>query len=410
MIGYIKQTQENKINSPFSGVSGRIQDSLDPSEWLSFTNPPSQGISRFDSRTDNYLKKAIHDHESSLERERALWEYADRHRVESLSVLGKVALNDPDPSVRWSTLWAIQKFGGHQSVGIISRSLKDENPDVRDWANLLLFEVTGQQSIKDNRRFQFDSSNPFDQTLPLCIAGYARTLIPGLGLVQVTLSPKWFESIMGRVMACTLEETFDTDLVVEKRIRDYHPDGTDHYEIYKFSGFSQKITENIKYHTYEANVNHTFYPSGKVEVYDSEISPIENPAGSIQRIAATYTEPILGGPTSRIIRSVRGRYKGFAYVNIGKLLENNQNLELGEAMKVGPGEVQLASVNHRTVGKLANTFLYGSFKGKLSDLNNDGLLDVNTEKCHGTIGGLPDFNHDGIADGDPFDPFFNKIL
>lgn len=407
MLGYLYQKQNEGVESPFSDVTNRISDSLDPSEWLSFTNPPLTNITRFDSRTNEQIKHTIFNNDNALERERAIWELADRERTECLSVLATVASNDPEPSVRWSTLWAIQKFTGRMGVDLLHKSLKDNHPEVRDWANLLLFEITGKSHIVDERKFKFDSANPFDQTLPLCIAGYARTLIPNIGWVQVTLSPKWFESIMGRVMACTCERTFDTDLVIEKRIYDYHPDKTDHYEIYKFRGFTQKIDENIKHHIYEAEVNHTFYPSGKVEVFNPMDTPIENPKGGVQRIAATYTEPWLGGPISRVVKSVRGRYKGAAYVKIDRLLENNKNLKPGEAMKVGPGEVQLASVHHAIIGQLANTYLFGSFKGKLSDLNDDGLLDVNTEPCHGTLDGLPDFDLNNVPDGDPFDPFFN---
>ena len=369
--------------------------SLDPADRLTFVRPPRIGITRFDSRSDAKLQQVMVDHEVALERERAIWEYADRHQGESLDVLTSIARHDADPAVRWSTLWAIQKFTGMESLEVLGTFLEDDHPEVRTWAGLLVREIMGETpaAAVERRPAKFDKSNPFDQTLPLTIAGYARVSLPGGGWVQATLSPQWFEAILGRVMACTRAETFTTDLVIEKRVKAYHADGSNHYEIYPFRGHSQRLSANIHAHYYQSETRHTFYPSGKVE--DTSEDPIDGVIVNIQRGALTEMARVDDGRS--VVASVRGRYIGAAYVNLSRVIANG--------MEIGPGEVQLSSFHHPVAGKLTNTHLFGTFKGKLADLDGDGYLDVNTERCHGTIAGAHDEDLDGVPDRDPFDFF-----
>ena len=80
----------------------------------------------------------------------------------------------------------------------------DDHPEVRDWAALFLRELTEHfVGRREGRELRFDPTNPFDQTMPLVVAGYAQLLVPGLGCFRATLSPLWFESVMGRMMVCT---------------------------------------------------------------------------------------------------------------------------------------------------------------------------------------------------------------
>jgi len=57
---------------------------------------------------------------------------------------------------------------------------------------------------------------------------------------------------------------------------------------------------------------------------------------------------------------------------------------------------------HPVAGPLTNVFLYGTFKGLLSDLNGDGMLDLNTEQCHATAEGELDYHLVGSPNPDPF--------
>lgn len=393
-------------------------ESRDPAERLSFTTPPFEGVTRFDLRSDLALTQVMFGDPDGMEREKAIWEYADRHRAAAMPLLREIAAKDADTSIRWTTLWLMQKVGGSDAADAIAAFTRDDHPEVRDWAGLLVREITGRiDPGMEVRPALFDASNPFDQTLPLQIAGYARTFVPGMGWVQATLSPQWFESIMGRVMACTRAETFDTDLVIEKRIKGYHPDGSDHFEIYGFRGFTFAPAAGLTHHVYECQSRHTFYPSGKLE--DSSIDPIGDVGVVLNRVAMPMfvpsnlpiiperitpreapplrqLPPLRPERTSRIVQSVRGRYMGAAYVNVDRLVANG--------MRIGAGEVQLSSLHHPVVGKLTNTFLFGTFKGKLSDLDGDGLLDINTERCHGTLDAKLDYTLSGTPNPDPFDP------
>jgi hypothetical protein len=390
-----QEAVENTFATANIGLDPELE-SMDPSERLEFSRPSKIGVNRFDTRSDDELRDIALQHVLSIERERAIWESVDRNKINALPLLREVANKDPDPSIRWSTLWAIQKFIGLQAKDVIAESLNDEHPEVRDWAKLLLREMSGVlEGEPDTREAKFDEANLFDQTLPLLIAGYARVLVPEMGWVQATLSPQWFELIMGRVMACTREDTFKSRLIIEKKISEYHPDGTDHFEIFKFRGFTQEIGPDICFHQYEAQARHTFYPSGKVE--DASIKPLDDVIVNIQRGAITARITLPQEPSKKVVQSVRGRYMGPAYVNLDRIMSNS--------MTIGAGEVQLSSLHHPVVGKMTNTFLYGTFKGKLSDLDGDGYLDVNTEPCHGTTDGELDFDLDGIADSDPFDFF-----
>ena len=368
--------------------------SMDPAERIEFTRLSQHRIIRFDKRSDAELIEVALDHESPMERERAIWELGDRSTGETFDFFSRMASKDSDNRVRISTLWLMQKISGDAATGLVLPFLKDDELEVRDWAHLLIREMSGDNSRERSirRPLRTDMSNTFDQTLPLLIAGYARVGIPGLGLIQATLSPLWFESIMGRVMACTCEETFENDLVIEKRIKEYHPDKTDHFEIFKFRGLSQELSPGVFHHTYESQAQHTFYPSGKVEQGPED--PFSDVVTNLARSARTvaFHSDELG---RKVVESVRGRYMGYAYVNLERTLRNG--------LSIGPGEVQLSSPTHAKAGPMTNTFLFGTFKGKLSSLTGDEFLDVNTEPCHGTLDGELDIDLDGLPDRDPFD-------
>ncbi len=389
--------------------------SMDPAERLEFSRAPSEGIGRFDTRNDAELKSVMFDHADQIERERAAWEFGDRHKQDAVQSVSEVAAHDPDRAVRWGALWLLQKIGDNRAADALAPFLADEDIEVRDWAQLLTREITGQEMPdRIERPTIYDPENPFDQTLPLTIAGYARTHVPGMGWVQATLSPQWFEAILGRVMACTCRDTFDKDLVIEKRMKSYHPDGSDHYEIYKFRGSTFNPAPDITHHVYECVSTHTFYPSGKVE--DTSVAPIDDVNVILNRVATPLAVPVrmpvipLAPPRprqsaepsrkeapTRYVQSVRGRYMGAAFVNVERLLN--------QGMRIGPGEVQLSSLHHPIVGSMTNTHLFGTFKGKISDLSGDGLLDINTERCHGTVKGELDYALTGTPNPDPYDPY-----
>jgi hypothetical protein len=357
--------------------------------------PKPDQIRRFDARPDRFLREIITNHPVALERERALWEYADRMRSDSVPLLQVVARRDTEPVVRCSALWVIRKVAAIGTAEAITPSLNDDHPEVRDWAALFLRELHATHiGPGEKRGLRFDATNPFDQTMPLVVAGYAQVLIPGLGCFRATLSPLWFESIMGRMMACTRADAFKTGLILEKRLARYHPDGSHHYQIFRFRGFTRDLGPGVCHHRYEALARHTFYPSGKIE--DTSQPALDDVVVFLRRSATTIRVPFPHDPSRTVVSSVRGRLMGAAFVNVQRILS--------QGMQIGPGEVQVVNYDHPVLRSLTNTFLFCTFRGKLSDLDGDGYLDVNTERCHSTVSGELDQDLDGIPDYDPYDP------
>lgn len=360
--------------------------SQDPADHIEFSRHVSDRLLRFDGRTDAQLLDESYSNHSPMERERAIWEYAYRDLSSRGSEIAQFARREPDARVVVSALWLLQKSGSSKLVEELTFHAQGEDVEICDWSHLLLREVLGGRGdLGPSRPAMFDPSNRFDQTLPLMIAGHARTMAPGMGWVEATLSPLWFEHIVGRVMACTNRATFRSDLLIEKRLAGYYSNGSDHVETYPFRGFTFDVGEGITEHYYESQARHAFYPSGKVG--DCSIPPI----GDVDVILARKAVPVVvparqpiipvrrGTTNSSVaiprdyVESVRGRYMGTAFVNLERIIRNG--------MAIGPGEVQLSSIHHPIVGPMTNTFLFGSFKGKLSDLDGDGFLDINTEHC-----------------------------
>lgn len=382
------------------------QSFQDIAERFRFGAPAGSQLVNFDNRSDAELLKVAAQHPVALERERALWEYAHRNEQAALSVLAKHLKAEPDPSVRWNLLWLLVKCGDSAVVPILQEALQDENSEVRDWATLFLEEVTGDEYPAIYNAIEYHNDRVFDQTLPLQIAGFADVHMPGMGWVQARLAPQWFASLLGRVMACTNTDTFMTDLVIEKELVGYHEDGSNHYETFMFRGASYPLNETVTQHIYESNTMRPFYRSGKVKEGEPILKPVAltRAAGTDRlrprALAAMDMHAADGGEDERgrrlrdvgIVRSVRGRFWGWAYTDINRYLATGT---------VEPGTVQLISTADPVVGKMANTVIYGTFRGKLGDLNNDGQLDVNLIPCHGTVDGELDLNCDGIADEDP---------
>ncbi|OOO17865.1 PBS lyase [Rhizobium sophoriradicis] len=377
--------------------------SNDPAENVTFDSLSAQYL-RFDTRDDQALLQAIEDDTSPLERERAMWEYADRHGQESIAYLLNRMRAEIDNDIRQGLLWLIQKTLSMDDIHEIGAYCKDKDAEVADWACLLFREMTGKDLRPAERRIAVSDDNPFDQTLPLRIAGYAIATVPSVGLVRVVLSPLWFEQIMGRVMACTRQETFGSNLIIEKRIRSYHPDGTDHFEIYKFNGLSSSPFPGVTEHIYECQSRHPFYLSGTVE--DKSLGIVDD----VNVVLARKANPVIVRPKQHLlvgsanrgsdgrwkelVESVRGKYYGFAFANIDRLFSSG--------FQIHPGTIQLTSPTHPEIGSMTNLFLYGTFKGKLSDLDGDGVLDANTERCHSTLNGDLDYSLCGLASRDPF--------
>lgn len=385
---------------PSTGLSFR-----DPAEFLDFARPIADSTIRFDSRTNDELGKAAFSETTAMQRERALWELADRQGAEALSTIRQFIDAEPDRAARRHALWLLQRSAGDAGATVLSNYFGDSDPEVADWSRTLAEELTGEQIAPIYRKVVVHENRAFDQTLPLVISGYALVNIPSVGRIVATLSPLWFDSILGRVMACTNTSTFMTDLVIEKCLLGLHPDNSPHYELFKFKGFSSPLSDRVFEHHYESLTMRRFYPSGTVEEGDPIMIPVP-----LSRIAGTETAaPNTASPTGYFIegdgeraermrsagfvRTVRGRYFGWAAINLSHVLATGN---------VVAGDVQLSNPTDPVAGPMTNTRLYGTFRGKISDLNDDGHLDLNTIECHGTVDGELDLHCDGSKVDDPY--------
>lgn len=363
-------------------------------------------VASFDSRSDDELLATARDDVSPVERERALWEYAYRHQRDlgALKIIRDFASSDSEPSIRWNLLWLITKVQGEEAFDVLKDALHDTNPEIQEWAQSHLNEHQDGEPPGEFRRAVYEPEGVFDQTLPLEIAGFADVCLPGGGWVRATLSPLWFNHIMGRVMAAINVDTFMTDLVIEKELENYNPDGSNHYETFLFRGASLAITDDSTQHIYESNTRRRFFESGKLK----EGPPVEIPVSLSREALTQRVKPATleiasreGGSDERgerlkefgVVGTVRGKFSGWAYTDLERF---------AKAGEVEPGTVQLTSPTDPLIGHRTNTALHGTFRGKLSDRDGDGILDVNSVRCHGTLKGELDLDCDGVTDDDPF--------
>jgi hypothetical protein len=378
-------------------------------------------VPSFDGRTNSELQEAALDHPVDFERERAVWEYGYRLRWDSLSFVHECYSHEQLPAIRWNLLWLAVKLLGDSAIPLLEEALSDPEREVRDWARIFLKEIADVDLASEYSEGVYTPHGPFDQTLPLQISGFALVSIPGVGSLRATLSPLWFEHVLGRVLACTNLDTFMSELTIEKCIAAYHPDGTNHYEIFPFSGISWQTGEGQVQHRYESHSRRLFYRSGKVEDESKEVIrdvPVILNRGAESSGSALTARPVVdrdllfasrgSGPRSapdltdargirllngNIVTTVGGTFFGWGafsvehYIHYGKVL---------------PGTVQLANPLYDATRDMVNTYLCGSFRGKIGDFDGDGKLDINLIPCHGTPAGQLDYHADGSLAPDPF--------
>ncbi|QEO16177.1 PBS lyase [Agromyces intestinalis] len=378
---------------PFAGPpASRFHD---PAEHLDFARPLTDRFLPYDTRSDRQLLAAAREDDSPLERERALWEFADRTGPDALGLVDEIIREETSRDVRQGALWLALKLAGTASAETLANYTDDVDPEVADWARVLLGDVSGEAVSRVYTTALVEETGYFDQTVPLVISGNIIVQLPGVGAARAVLSPLWFDSILGRVLACTNTDTIRTDLTVEKELDAFHEDGSAHYEIFPFRGHSVEYEGKLLEHNYMSDTIRPYYPSGLVEVGEAIDSPV-----SLLRIALTHLadqdeyEIIGDGPRADRVRaaefpfvkSVRGRFYGFAATNLEAAME---------AGIVQAGHVQLANPSDPVAGPATNTKMYGTFRGKAGDYTSADAFTLNAIKCHGR----PDGSIDTVTGG-----------
>jgi hypothetical protein len=118
---------------------------------------------------------------------------------------------------------------------------------------------------------------------------------------------------------------------------------------------------------------------------------VENVNVPFAREGQWFLNPNIQIDGKNAIEYVRGLFQGWAYVNLDRIVGDG-----GDFMF--PGNSVLSTLHHPEVGQITNTFLFGGFKGKVVDWDNDGVLDLNYLPSHATAKGEIDSNLDGQPD------------
>lgn len=341
----------------------------------------------FDTRSQSELCKSIASHSDRVERERALWELGHRDSDAAVRAIRQVLQNDPDTSIRGNALLLALKVAPGEALPLIRTALKDDDREVRDWARLHLWRTTGEELPGEYTAVTYTEDGRFDQALPLQMGGFALLHVPDAGWRRMTLSPLWFESIMGRAVAFIRFEPVLRELTIETCLANYHDDGTNHYETFPCTGFSWPSATNRMQHRYESATFRKFHPSGKVDERSKgvlEVPAVVNVTAETTGIGIEGLPRIEPGrrrdPAPRngrltrllngnVVSSIAGEFSGFAHTSI------EQYARYGTVL---PGTMQMASPTELFTRSLINTYLSAVFWGKLGDHDGDGKIDLNT--------------------------------
>lgn len=370
----------------------------DPAEHLDFARPLANNYLPFDVRNQKALMAAVRDDASELERERALWELADRLGPDAVPQVQNFLAVESSRDLRQGGLWLILQLLGKPSMSILEEYFMDADPEVADYARVMHSDLSGKRAPRVFTEAEVEDGHHFDQTVPLMISGQV-IVDTEMGPTRARLSPLWFDAILGKVTACTNADTIHTNLVIEKALKGLHEDGSTHYEVFPFRGTSVEYADSLMEHTYLSETIRPFYTSGIVEEGQSIPIPVSLERCALTDIADMERWTLHGEERAAKLRehehpfvvSVRGRFAGWASSNMSRIDEEG----------VKAGLVQLSSTCHEVAGPMTNTKVFGIFRGKPADFNGNGRLSINGYKAHGDASGSMDYFADGTMSPDP---------
>jgi hypothetical protein len=344
--------------------------------------------------------------QNAIERDQAVWDLIADRGATSINTLVKSIETAPTRDLAISGMLALHKVAHHDPalvIGFLNDMLSHSDVERSEWAKLHLVEMAA--SLPGNsarlcepcsaRDFVYDRSRTFDVTMPLVFHCHAYTKL-GPTHLHTVISPAWFSVVFGRAMACVRQETFYTNLVLEKRVDGLHADGSPHYEHFPFCGTTTQLSPGVFRHNYWAELHRPYYTSGRTELVTTQYPVLKSVPMTFCRIGCTYAPDryrINGKP---IPESVRGVFFGYGHIEPRVLVKNRFN--------IAAGDFQLSSTENPATGKPANTYFYGTFFGKLADWDGDGKLELNTRPIHCDSLGNLDYNGDGTMGSDPVRP------
>ena len=178
-------------------------------------------------------------------------------------------------------------------------------------------------------------------------------------------------------------------IVIAKTLSGLHEDGTDHYEAFLFRGFTERTTPLSGNFYFETHSPRPFYLSGKAD--DLSEGVVDDVVIPFAREGQWFLNENINVNGKPAIEYVRGLFQGWAFVNFERIQKSGGDF-------LFPGNSVLSTLHHPVVGAKTNSFLVGSFKGKVVDWDNDGVLDLNYLQSPATARGEVDSDFDGTPD------------
>lgn len=340
-------------------------------------------------------------------RDQAVWSLVYRKRPD-VETLIKSIEKAPEESLAVSALLALQKAADadlDKTIGFLTDLSQEKGARVNlgEWAVLLRNEIEACRTrdlslLKDpvsSRKPVHLAGKVFDLTMPLLFQCNARTTIAGV-THQINISPTWFKTIFGDAMACIRNETFESNLVLEKNVMGLHADGSSHFEHFPFTGTTTQLNKNLFLHNYWSQIFRPYYPSGRVEMLRHEGDVIQDVPMTFARVAVTAAYDKYAVNDVALPESVRGIFFGYGHIPPRTLLT--------QGLRLRAGDFQISSRLNPETGKPANTYFYGTFFGKLTDTNEKGELLMNGRATHCDKNGALDYSGCGHMDKDPVRP------
>lgn len=345
-----------------------------------------------EKRPDEVLVDEGRSNPDPVLREHALYQLIARRGAEVLPVVQDALLQERDQLVRINVLWALQEIGSEECQALALALMQDPDARVQEWARVFCWEMGWtEEDFRCAKACRFYPDRTFDETLFLHIKChlYVRLSATNNMWGQIILSPQMLARIYGQAYACPITETRERQMVIAKSLKGLHEDGTDHYETFLFQGFTERVDPLSGNFYFEAHTQRPFYLSGKAD--DPSEGVIENVTIPFAREGQWFVNENLPLKGDYAIEYVRGLFQGWAYVNLERIQRQG-----GEFLF--PGNSILSTLHHPVVGPKTNTFIVGSFKGKLVDWTGDGILDLNYVPVHATAQGEVDTDLDGLPD------------
>jgi hypothetical protein len=364
----------------------------DPAAWESnFAHALDSVSVRLDARTNAELQRQALSNPDAVMREQAIYEYADRNENDAIELLSRIAQHDTDRQVRWDALWAIEKLGGFEAIQALKQFQNDADAEIAEWSSVFIGELQSGDPIFDKRDYRYIEGRTFDETIFLLIHCdlYIRLDETNQRWGKLSLAPQGLARVYGQAHACPNVETRERQLIIAKAISGLHPDGTDHIENFLFRGFTERVREDTGNFFFESTMSRPFFVSGRA---DDTSKGLQFSQIGFARAGRWYLDKRFQIRNTPAIRYVRGTFQGWGYVNLERMVGK----PLDQILL--PGNAILSTLHDPVAGPLTNTFISGTFKGKLNDWDDDGIIDLNSCKVYSTTEGEVDTDMDGKAD------------